>query len=220
MSWNVLRLGALPFPNIVPDVDPRDSKVPLEVWLVGAVPRDRRHRRRHPDRRRAVALGRGEEFWGIFASLAFDRLSLDVVWPQPLWRGDGRLRSSPAFERTGLPYRSYMREIDMTNGSTLFSEKPEGLPVFEGRMIDACDYRAKGYVGGRGRAAEWRELPFGDTRKAILPQWRIPQELAPNTRLSRIGQYRIGYGWVASPTNERSLVAALIPPNTMCVVVG
>src|SRR6266536_126248 len=66
MSWNVLRLGALPFPNIVPDVDPRDSKVPLEVWLVGAVPRDRRHRRRHPDRRRAVALGRGEEFWGIF----------------------------------------------------------------------------------------------------------------------------------------------------------
>jgi len=123
-------------------------------------------------------------------------------------------------QRTGLPYRSYMREIDMTNGSTLFSEKPEGLPVFEGRMIDACDYRAKGYVGGRGRAAEWRELPFGDTRKAILPQWRIPQELAPNTRLSRIGQYRIGYGWVASPTNERSLVAALIPPNTMCVVVG
>ena len=40
-------------------------------------------------------------------------------------------------------------------------------------MIDNYDYRAKGYVGGRGRAAEWRELPFGDPRKAILPQWRI-----------------------------------------------
>jgi hypothetical protein len=118
--------------------------------------------------------------------------------------------------RTGLPYRIYMREIDMTKGSTLFSENPEGLPLFEGRMIDAYDYRAKGYVGGRGRAAEWQELTFGETRKAILPQWRILKESIPDTRLSRVGQYRIGYGWVASPTNERSLIAALIPPSTIC----
>jgi hypothetical protein len=118
--------------------------------------------------------------------------------------------------RTGLPHRGYMTEIHMTNNSTLFSENPEGLPLFEGRMIDAYDYRAKGYVGGRGRAAEWRELPFGDARKAILPQWRILQELIPNTRLSRVSQYRIGYGWVASPTNERSLIAALTPPHTIC----
>jgi hypothetical protein len=116
----------------------------------------------------------------------------------------------------GLPYRSYMREIDMTKGSTLFSEKPEGLPLFEGRMIDAYDYRAKGYVGGRGRAAEWRELPFGDPNKAILPQWRILKEDIPSTRLSRARQYRVGYGWVGSPTNERSLIAAIVPPNTVC----
>jgi hypothetical protein len=116
----------------------------------------------------------------------------------------------------GLPNRIYMREIDMTNNSDLFTDEPGGLPLFEGRMVDLFDYRAKGYSAGRGRAAEWTALAFGDPRKAILPQWRIPVDRMPDSRLGRIRQYRIGYGWVASPTNERSLIAALIPPETIC----
>jgi thymidylate synthase (FAD) len=32
------------------------------------------------------------------------------------------------------------------------------LPVFEGRMVEAFDYRAKAYVSGRGRSAVWKEL--------------------------------------------------------------
>jgi hypothetical protein len=51
----------------------------------------------------------------------------------------------------GQPYRSYMREVDMGNDRELFSEGPDGLSVFEGRMIDTYDYRAKGYASGRGR---------------------------------------------------------------------
>ena len=35
--------------------------------------------------------------------------------------------------------------------AALFSDGDDGLPVFEGRMVDAYDYRAKGYVSGRGR---------------------------------------------------------------------
>jgi hypothetical protein len=116
----------------------------------------------------------------------------------------------------GVPNRVYMREVDMGNDRDLFTEEGDGLPVFEGRMVDLYDYRAKGYSSGRGRAAVWPDLPFGDPRKAILPQWRIPEDRIPDKLIGRINLYRIGFCDVASPTNERSLITALIPPNTIC----
>jgi len=116
----------------------------------------------------------------------------------------------------GVPNRVYMAEVHMGNDRDLFTEQQDGLPVFEGRMVDLYDYRAKGYVTGRGRAANWPDLPFGDPRKAILPQWHVPRDRVPDKLLNRINQYRIGFCDVASPTNERSLVAALIPPETVC----
>lgn len=109
-----------------------------------------------------------------------------------------------------------MREVDMGTDRELFPEGAEGLPLFEGRMIDLHDYRAKAYVSGRGRAAVWAELPFGDPRKAVVPQWRVPPEMVPDKLLGRINQYRIGFCDVASPTNERSLIAAVIPPDSVC----
>ncbi len=114
-------------------------------------------------------------------------------------------------EIDGVPYRHYMREVDMGTDRGLFSEGDDGLPVFEGRMIDAYDYRAKGYVSGRGRTAVWDDLPFGSPKKGIQPQWRILPESIPNKLAGRIDRYRIGFGDVASPTNQRGLIAALLP---------
>jgi hypothetical protein len=91
------------------------------------------------------------------------------------------------------------------------AEGDEGLPVFEGRMIDAYDYRAKGYVSGRGRSAVWEDYPFGSSDKRIQPQWRILREKIPDKLAGRIDRYRIGFGDVASPTNQRGLIAALLP---------
>jgi hypothetical protein len=119
-------------------------------------------------------------------------------------------------EIEGLPYRHYMCEVHMGNDRDLFSDGDEGLPVFEGRMIDAYDYRAKGYVSGRGRSAVWDDLPFGSPAKRIQPQWRILPEKIPDKLTGRIQCYRIGFGDVASPTNQRGLCAALIPPMTIC----
>ena len=79
----------------------------------------------------------------------------------------------------GSPYRQYMAEVHMGNSRNLFSEKADGLPVFEGRMIDAYDYRAKGYISGRGRAAVWEDYPFSSSAKRIKPQWRIPADKVP-----------------------------------------
>nr|WP_286183063.1 N-6 DNA methylase [Labrenzia sp. R4_1] len=115
----------------------------------------------------------------------------------------------------GLPYRHYMREVDMGTDRVLFSEGNEGLPVFEGRMIDAYDYRAKGYVSGRGRSAVWEDYPFGCSAKRIQPQWRIITERIPEKLGDRVNQYRIGFGDVASPTNQRALVAALLPSRSV-----
>lgn len=116
----------------------------------------------------------------------------------------------------GLPYRYYMREVDMGTDRNLFTETSEGLSVFEGRMVDAYDYRAKGYVSGRGRSADWIDFPFGSENKSIQPQWRISPDKVPEKLDGRIEQYRIGFCDVASPSNSRSLVAALIPGSTIC----
>ena len=112
-----------------------------------------------------------------------------------------------------MPYRHYMREVDMGRDRSLFSEGDDGFPVFEGRMVDSYDYRAKGYVSGRGRSAVWGELPFGTSLKRIRPQWCIVPDNVPNKLTGRLERYRIGFCDVASPTNQRGLVAALLPGN-------
>jgi hypothetical protein len=97
-----------------------------------------------------------------------------------------------------------------------FSDGPDGLPVIEGRMVDQYDYRAKAYQSGRGRGARWLDLAFGSSEKSIVPQWRLHGDQVPATRRARIGQYRIGFCDVASSTNVRSLIAALVPPDVIC----
>ena len=90
------------------------------------------------------------------------------------------------------------------------------MPVYEGRMVDTFDHRAKGYNSGRGRAADWTDFEFSDSRKSISPQWRIRQDQIPEKLGSRPFRYRIGFCDVASPSNKRSLVAALVPPGCVC----
>jgi hypothetical protein len=116
----------------------------------------------------------------------------------------------------GEPYRSYMAEVHMGNDRELFTEDPDGLPLYEGRMVWQFDHRAKGYRSGRGRAAVWEPLPFENASKSIQPQWRIPASAIPAKARHRVERYRVGFCDVASPTNERSLVATLIPPRAIC----
>lgn len=119
-------------------------------------------------------------------------------------------------ESAGPPHRVYMAEVHMGNDRELFDENPSGLPVYEGRMVWQYDHRAKGYRSGRGRAAEWEHVPFGDPKKSIQPQWYIPRHKIPDKTQERVQRYRVGFCDVASPTNERTLVAALIPPRVIC----
>ena len=119
-------------------------------------------------------------------------------------------------QAAGPPVRHYQAELHMTNDRKLFGDVSEGLPVYEGRMVDQFDHRAKAWRSGRGRAAVWEALPFGDPRKAIVPQWRLPTDNVPAKLGDRTDRYRVGWCDITAPRNERSLVAALIPPGVIC----
>lgn len=116
--------------------------------------------------------------------------------------------------RFGASHRRYMRELDMGNDRERFGAV--GLPLYEGRMIAAYDHRARGWLGGRGRSAVWCDYAFDDPAKAIRPQWRVDPAALPRRLGERTTRYRVGFCDVASPSNERSLVAALVPPGCVC----
>jgi hypothetical protein len=126
--------------------------------------------------------------------------------------------SCPTFgdRSQGPPFRHYSREVDMGNDRELFTDDPSGLPVYEGRMIDHFDHRAKTYQSGHGNSAVWVEREFGDSAKAIVPQWRVLPEKIPEKLGERCSQFRIGFGDVANPRNQRSFTATLIPPGVIC----
>jgi len=119
-------------------------------------------------------------------------------------------------ETIGPPVRHFQREVDMGTDRDLFGAFPEGLPVYEGRMVEQFDHRAKAYRSGRGRSAVWEEIAFSDSGKAIVPQWRLPPENIPSKLGDRVWRYRVGWCDVTGARNERSLLAALIPPSVIC----
>lgn len=126
--------------------------------------------------------------------------------------------SQPAFgdNSAGQPIRHFQREIDMGNDAELFTNDPAGLPVYEGRMVAQFDHRAKIYISGHGNSAKWGEAEFGNPVKEIVPQWRVLSSDIPQKLGDRTDRYRIGFCNIASASNERALVAALIPPHTIC----
>lgn len=127
-------------------------------------------------------------------------------------------RGGPRFgdESAGEPLRVYQTEIHMGNDRELFTDNQAGMPLYEGRMVDRFDHRAKVYVSGHGNSAKWEERAFGDASKGIVPQWRVRREDIPSKLGDRPFRYRIGFGDVANPRNERSFVSTLIPPGTLC----
>jgi hypothetical protein len=124
----------------------------------------------------------------------------------------------PALGDTSLgpPIRHYSRELDMGNDRGLFTSELAGLPVYEGRMIDHFDHRAKTYVSGHGNSAVWVEREFGDPAKAIVPQWRVLRKDVPPKLGDRCDRFRIAFGDVANPRNERSFMSTIVPPGVIC----
>ena len=129
---------------------------------------------------------------------------------------------------------TFNRELDMTNDSKAFLDRetllkmqceqqehgcwvsPIGeryLPLYEGRMVHQFDCAAKAYKGGHARKAEWNPCAFDD--KMIVPHYFIAESYCSKQRLSPV-RPRVGFCDITGHANERTVLAALIPPNTVC----
>jgi hypothetical protein len=82
------------------------------------------------------------------------------------------------------------------------------VPLYEGRMVHQFDHAAKAYMQGSGRSAEWRALSFD--QKEIIPHYFVAQH-----DWLHIG-FRAGFCDVTGPTNERTMLAAMIPSTFPC----
>lgn len=110
----------------------------------------------------------------------------------------------------------FCREVDMTKERPHFLSKPSrlSLPLIEGRMVHHHRFGVKGYVNGTGRRAVWQANPIGASR--LCPQFWIDPSRVPESNLDRTSTSRVGFCDIAGQTNERSLMAAMIPAGVVC----
>lgn len=134
--------------------------------------------------------------WKLFSKVT----EVGVVWEEP---GSGW---SPKF----------CREVDMTKERPKFlSRGTQGaLPLVEGRMVQAHRFGVKGHVSGTGRSALWEAFPIGGSR--LSPQFWIRTSDIPRANQHRTDVLRVGFCDIAGQTNERSLMASLIPAGVVC----
>jgi hypothetical protein len=140
----------------------------------------------------------------------------------------------PLGERAGARWNvRFVRELDMTNDSTLFVDvatartagavsRADGtwwhqglgelLPLYEGRMVHQFDASAKRYLGGQGRTARWQALP--PEGKGVHPHYLVPADAACGRGVPRVA--RAGFCDVTGHANERTVLAALLPVASAC----
>lgn len=148
----------------------------------------------------------------------FPDLSLPEVKSDAAWRLFQRLsEAGQRMNEPGSPWSAELcREVDMTSDRAAFKLRSGArrAPVIEGRHVQQFRFGAKAYRGGSGRAARWDVLPLGLAQ--IHPQFYIsPFDCSPRGR-ERMHRWRAGFCDIAGQTNERAMMAALIPPDVVC----
>jgi len=170
---------------------------------------------------------------------------IDELWKKlgvdPLGEGERRTAQPPydtlPIPRADIPVGTILsRDAD----AWIVEDDVEdvALPLYEGRMIGQFDFSQKGWVSGKGRSADWRDIPW--ERKHIEPQYLMGESdmytallekhlktvkklhgkdaatdeerrLAdPHSRMiwQSSLRERTGFMAVGSATNERAMIAA------------
>jgi hypothetical protein len=128
---------------------------------------------------------------------------------------------------------AFRRELDMTNDSAAFVDAVDAsrngfqrqdagwrsknssevlLPVYEGRMVHQFDHTAKEYVDGHGRSAKWT-VPYPGAG-AASPHYFVTEEYALARGWRPVA--RAAYCEISGHANERTVLAAVIPPFAIC----
>lgn len=121
-------------------------------------------------------------------------------------------KSYNAFQSLSFDYIDFRRELDMTNDKDLFIEEfREGLlPLYEGKMIHQFD-------ANFSQTTYFLEKAKFDERLKSKELYRAKKatqkELNPKLIKYDREFFRLGYRKIASDTNERTLIASLLPKN-------
>ncbi|MFD1613453.1 Eco57I restriction-modification methylase domain-containing protein [Sphingomonas tabacisoli] len=139
---------------------------------------------------------RSEDEWLLYCRM----IRSGVDWSQPDCRWHPEL----------------VREVDMTRDRRHFSRSAgkSTLPLIEGRMVHQHRFGAKAYVCGTGRSATWEVTLPGAS--VVRPQFFIRPDALSETARQRSTRLRAGFCDITGQTNERSLLAAIIPPGVVC----
>lgn len=147
-----------------------------------------------------------------------DNLSLPEVRNQEEWELFSKISKAGTLwdENGGGWAPKFCREVDMTKERSKFlsNASTRALPLVEGRMVHCHRLGVKGHVSGSGRRAIWEAYPIGGS--SISPQFWIEPEDLPRANRHRTEILRVGFCDIAGQTNERSLMATLIPAGVAC----
>jgi hypothetical protein len=147
-----------------------------------------------------------------------DDLSLPEVRSIAEWKLFSKIAAAgTAWDEPGCGWTpKFCREVDMTKERPKFLGHaiPGALPLVEGRMVQAHRFGVKGHVSGTGRSAQWKAFPIGGSR--LAPQFWIRPSDMPRANRHRADVLRVGFCDITGQTNERSLMAALIPAGVVC----
>lgn len=145
-------------------------------------------------------------------------LSIPEVRSLAEWRLYSKIaEAGVSIEDLGSGWTSkFCREVDMTKERPKFLSRPTSgaLPLVEGRMVQSHRFGVKGHVSGTGRSAKWEAYPIGGS--SLSPQFWIRLSDIPRANQHRTEMLRVGFCDIAGQTNERSLMAALIPAGVVC----
>ncbi len=163
----------------------------------------------------------------ITGSAAIDRtalvrvrndLSLPEVRSVAEWRLFSKIgEAGISWDEPGYGWTpKFCREVDMTKERPKFLARATlgALPLVEGRMVQAHRFGVKGHVSGSGRSALWEAYSIGGSQ--ISPQFWIRPSDMPRANQHRADVVRVGFCDIAGQTNERSLMASLIPAGVVC----
>lgn len=118
-------------------------------------------------------------------------------------------------DKKSIYFPTFLREVDMTNDKKHFVGSPsdDKVPVIEGRMVHQFTCMAKAYISGTGRKATWTSK---QENKHLAPQYWIPTKYIKQNPKLRMNKQRIGFCDISGQTNERTMLASLIPQNSIC----
>jgi Alw26I/Eco31I/Esp3I family type II restriction m6 adenine DNA methyltransferase len=146
-------------------------------------------------------------------------LTIPEVRSTEEWKLFQRLSAShKAFgEASSLWRHRYVREVDMTLSRKEFKTHAgkDCVPLIEGRMIHQFRFGCKAYASGTGRKATWSNASYATAPKPV-PQFFISIKSLSPSRQACLAKSRAGFCDITGQTNERTVLAAIIPAGVIC----